>query len=487
MKDPTSAGALSPVATPRAFRGIPPSALLAAIACAAIGMVTPNALLSVLAVACVLVSVALLWRRGAPGLLAFMALYQGLEFFAPILLANFNGVDIGDGFPERRLATGLGLVGTVFLALGMRLGARGIDDSIGGKILEPTQLLSLRALLIWYGLFLVISMFSEYILFLVPGTRQLLAPIVDLRWVFIILVIWLAGWDGRARTAAALLVLFEFAIGFGGFFSRFSEVLFIALIVVVWIASFRGRQVLTPMTVVFVATTVSALAFWQSIKPEYRSFLNQGTGHQVVLVAPLERLHFIWNRLVDLSGDDLVAGLESGLVRLSYIEFFAQGIEQYPDITPYQGGRLWGEAVLHIVTPRLLFPEKPAVHDSERVREVLGINVAGHEEGTSVTIGYFGESYVDFGPVFMFVPIFLTGWLVGWGYRWIIRMSPNALLGCAMAMSALLNTVSGSNVKMLGGLVTSLFITGAVAYFFGDSLWRRISTPLIDRRRAASR
>jgi len=451
-----------------------------AAACVVLSLVTPNALLSILAVTCVLVTTVLLWRPGAPGLLAFIALFQCLEFIAPIILATFHGIDVGQYLAERRLATGLGLIGVVFLAIGMRIGAARTDDSIGAKVLEPTQLLSLHALLSWYGIFLVVSLFSEVILSLVPGTTQLLSPIVELRWIFLILIIWLAGWDGRARTPAALLILFEFAIGFGGFFSRFSKVLYLTLIVIVWIASVGRRQLLTPMTAMIVAATITALAVWQAVKPEYRAFLNKGTGEQEVLVEPAERLAFLWDRVGSISGDDLVAGLESGFERLSYIDYFALGVEQYPDMSPYLGGRLWGEAIRHIATPRLLFPDKPEIHDSERVREVLGISIAGQEEGASITIGYFGESYVDFGPVFMFVPIALVGWLAGWGYRWIIRKSPNALLGCAIAMNALMGVLSGTNVKMLGGLVTSLIINGLVAYYFGGEIWRRISRSPVD-------
>ena len=49
-----------------------------------------------------------------------------------------------------------------------------------------------------------------------------------------------------------------------------------------------------------------------------------------------------------------------------------------------------------------------------------GSRVAGTEEGTSIGIGYMAESYIDFGPIYMFVPILLLGVFYGLIYRYFI-------------------------------------------------------------------
>ncbi len=103
--------------------------------------------------------------------------------------------------------------------------------------------------------------------------------------------------------------------------------------------------------------------------------------------------------------------------------------------------------------PRFLFPDKPVLDDSERTRTYTGMNVAGMEQGTSIGIGYIGESYVDFGPVKMFAPIFLLGLLYGLIYRFFVTKTRYTLLWklhspfhvwCSIALRSKLRTSSSS-------------------------------------------
>src|SRR5204863_3861183 len=121
-----------------------------------------------------------------------------------------------------------------------------------------------------------------------------------------------------------------------------------------------------------------------------------------------------------------------------YVKFFALTIENVPANIPYENGTLWLGTVNHVLMPRFLFPNKPAIHDSERTRYYTGIKVAGPEEGTSIGIGYMAESYVDFGPVGMFVPILFLGMLYGLIYRFFVHRYPVKVVGFAMATSVLI-------------------------------------------------
>src|SRR5439155_11151925 len=80
------------------------------------------------------------------------------------------------------------------------------------------------------------------------------------------------------------------------------------------------------------------------------------------------------------------------------------------------------EAVEHILTPRVFFPDKPIVtSDSELVRRYAGVWVAGVEQNTSIAFGYAAESYVDFGVPMMFLPIAVFGFAMGLAYAALVR------------------------------------------------------------------
>jgi hypothetical protein len=81
---------------------------------------------------------------------------------------------------------------------------------------------------------------------------------------------------------------------------------------------------------------------------------------------------------------------------------------------PHENGAILSAALTHILTPRVLYHDKPNLpSDSAKVRRYAGVWVAGDRQHTSIAFGYVGESYVDFGVPGMFVPIFLFGLVVG--------------------------------------------------------------------------
>jgi hypothetical protein len=139
---------------------------------------------------------------------------------------------------------------------------------------------------------------------------------------------------------------------------------------------------------------------------------------------------------------------------------------------------LWWGAIQHVLMPRFLFPNKPAIHDSYRTRFYTRLHVAGPEEGTSVGIGYMGESYVDFGPVGMFTPIFLLGLFYGFIYRWFVQYYELKVIGFAIVTSIIIFGASAlevTNTKLVGGNLMCLIILGVFAKFGGHTLWKHIT------------
>ena len=119
--------------------------------------------------------------------------------------------------------------------------------------------------------------------------------------------------------------------------------------------------------------------------------------------------------------------------------------------------------------------------DSIRTRQYAGVNVAGAEEGASIGLGYMAESYVDFGPYLMFVPIFLLAVLFGLAYRYFVLRSGMGSWGYVIAFAmpfVSLHIFETSNVKLFGPLVSCSILFVPLDRFFGQSIkaWLRGGT-----------
>src|SRR5207247_92942 len=102
------------------------------------------------------------------------------------------------------------------------------------------------------------------------------------------------------------------------------------------------------------------------------------------------------------------------VARIDSIWQFSLVLERVPREIPHENGKLTSRAIKHVLTPRILFPNKPSLGtDSWLPIYYAGISVG---EGTSVGIGYMAEFYVDFGYPGMFLPLLAYGVMLGGFY-----------------------------------------------------------------------
>ena len=82
--------------------------------------------------------------------------------------------------------------------------------------------------------------------------------------------------------------------------------------------------------------------------------------------------------------------------------------------------------------------------------------VATAKMGTSWSLGFIAESYIDFGPVFMYIIIFMVGYFIGFFYSLIFIQSINLFWAYAMVLP-LFNKISCNGTpgsKILGWMIT---------------------------------
>jgi hypothetical protein len=159
---------------------------------------------------------------------------------------------------------------------------------------------------------------------------------------------------------------------------------------------------------------------WMSVRTEYR----QDFADELETASRSERLERVRSLAGGLSNQeasDFETTSQQLIERIWAIYYPARAIARVPEIVPYTNGQIIGAALRHLVTPRILFPDKPNLpSDSEMVRKYSDIEVAGAEKNTSIAFGYAAESYIDFGVPLMFVPVFLYGFFVGMAYRVVL-------------------------------------------------------------------
>ncbi|MDD2808223.1 hypothetical protein [Rhodoferax sp.] len=433
------------------------------------GVAGENSLLGLLAVSVLGAGIVLLWRPGVSPILLFVFGYQWLQVSIKVFQANLEGLPVDalsqlGGAIEGTIV--LSLFGLLVLAAGMRLGA-GPALPADAEVLRAD--VAGKSGMYWFRLYvtsLLIAMVAQVGARAVPGLSQPFLALASLKWAFYWAFTYatFSRQDGPRQVWLMVFAL-ELLLGFGAYFSDFKTILFMTIfgLVPAGVRLTAGR-VLGLATVAALTLTLGVV--WSAVKPEYRNFLSQGERAQVVSVGLGESIGFLLQLVDGLDGTALVQGANTLADRIAYVDIFARTIDYVPASMPHQNGAVWGDAVLRPFMPRLFFPEKTAINDSEFTNQFTGLGFSGASKGTSISIGYMGEAYIDFGYIAMLIPIFLLGLALGWFYKWMNNhLACRGLIGTGLATIVLYpaSQFETSITKLIGGLVVSLLIAWIVA------------------------
>ena len=442
------------------------------------GATTVNPLITVCSLLMLPVIPLLLWRLGEPPVLMFAAAMQWLQAAVGIFYHNSQR-DTLEGYfggPELGRAIWLSLGGVLAVTVGMRVALAGVKQRNASAFESEVREFPLERLVAAFVLLFVLSTAIRAVAGIVPGLTQPLLAATSLHWIPVMFLAQAVLAQRRGYGWLVLIVAFEFAIGSIGFFSGFKEVFF--LLAVVLLTAQAGLSQQRWLAICFVGVFIlAANCIWTAIKVDYRFFLNEGTGEQVATAPTAARIDKLVELLGELDQEKIENGFEQSMQRLSYVELFAHCMVTVPAELPYEHGALWLGAVQQVFTPRLLFPDKAPIHDSYRAQKYTGINWAGPEEGASIGLGYMAESYIDFGPVFMFAPIFLLGVFYGLIYRLFAYPKTGQLLGMALAVCILVFgacTIETSNIKLVGGNTMALLVMWLFKWQLGKPFMRFI-------------
>jgi hypothetical protein len=136
----------------------------------------------------------------------------------------------------------------------------------------------------------------------------------------------------------------------------------------------------------------------------------------------------------------------------------------------------YGAAIKHVLTPRVLFPDKAALDDSKITTALTGERIA---EDTSIGVGYITEAQVDFGFPGLLLPMLAIGFMVGLATEYYMTRPVPLLVRQAFATATSFHFFFfGADIdKVLGAFITA-WLAMALVLKFG---YPRIAMWLIRR------
>ena len=339
---------------------------------------------------------------------------------------------------------------------------RGIKMPSREKMHEVLSKYNTRRLYLFYIFFSIGSILLERYSLILPG-GQVLILLSHFKWAILSLIIFQSVVLNKGHEQLLLLICIEIILSFSGFWSSFKDY----LIIIVGTYLIFTQKISLKNTFFIVLTFclfLSLSVIWTFSKGEYRKYLTGGERSQYVVqnnqFKNLSKFFEIVQKdfLNHNFADNYSIGLENLIHRVSSIEFLGMTLQQVPTFKPHENGQILKDALGHILKPRILFPDKKAIYDSELTSKYTGRKFSGADEGVSFSLGTVAEAYIDFGKYYMLIPIFLFGLWIGWMYKYFIVNGYSIIWGLCLTAPFFRFASSFS-------LTTSKFLGWSVTYF----------------------
>ncbi|HEY4786115.1 MAG TPA: hypothetical protein VIH57_08695 [Bacteroidales bacterium] len=441
---------------------------------------TPNFFISILAYLFLPLAYKSIWRQGEPNPLFFGIAMQWLVCCIELVYCNFRGITLSEKFIEQgnvgvpellNITVILSLYGLLFFTLGLHIGIKKL------KLITPIPNqnlnISIKNLLIIYIVYyLVINLLGKYI-WAFPGLSQILLVFINFRWGLFFVLYYLCFKRNKYIILINLLLVFDIIQSSASFFaSSFLNVLLVAIMCVLALNKRFNlqTQIIGGILILF---TINTAIIWSAVKTDYRNFVSQGYTTQNVVVSKNEARNYLFNLIQNIDKNQYKKGIEITINRIGYIGYFSQTLAYVPYNVDFQYGKIYLNAVKFFLMPRLIFPNKPSIDDSEHVREFTGLFVSGRESATSISLGYMADAYIDFGPILMIIPIFLLGLCFGLSYTYFYNNAPSTIWRWIYTVPYIfMININGMNANKAVGV---LIINFVVLWIFNKFLVKRIN------------
>jgi len=274
---------------------------------------------------------------------------------------------------------------------------------------------------------------------------------------------------GQGRGALAAAIAVEILVGFTGFLADFRAV-FIYVAIAALAARIRWSGVTTIAALAWLAVLLVLALFWTSVKFEYRDYVTGSVDTQQIQVPLEERMAYLGDKALNIGDTKWGETSYVLLARFAYIDIFGQVIGVDRGTREPVAARQWKEALAHVFQPRFLFPGKAVLSDSEVFIRLARSDPAEQVRlGTSISVGYMAENYVDLGFPGMLAGIFAYGLLLAGVARYFMTRQLPWMLREAIVMGLAYNVASTgmemSLPKLMGATVMFFLVWSLMAKF----------------------
>ena len=416
---------------------------------------------------------AMFWTRRQPAVLFWALLHQWLQVNIALIYANFTGQDFTELFRYRENAWNaywLGMTGWLAFSLGLWCMTRKAShDSIENwaRQLNPEKCLKL------YASFLAINIILPYLP--LRGLGQLLIALSMLKWGFFYLFFAASMTSGRYKKILILLIIIEILYSLFSIFSEFKSILIMPLVLLP--AFFKDRiglkKILLGAVIGSILLTLGLI--WTAVKSDYREFLSGGQKGQVINVNRDEAMAELGKLIASTDSEKIANAIPDMVSRISYLDFLSGTISNVPQNLPHEDGEITKKAITHMLTPRILFPDKEEIHDSLHTNKYVGEYVADYLT-TSISIGYIGDLYIDFGYLAP-VAVFLDGLLIGFLFRFIFQQDKEAGWGLFLTIPLffIVYLFETALIRQISMVVTYTLVILAVSKFVLPGIKRSVA------------
>jgi hypothetical protein len=416
---------------------------------------------------CLLTLAATVWLLGgkqACPVLVWLLAFAWLQIVADVLVHDLEGWVVFDSANHVQ-AILWGLSAILALALGMRLGSTRLGGWTSHSLIgvgsgsvnrNESDAFNMHRIVACYFGSLALVQILTYVAQSIPDLMQPVYALIPLKYVCIYVLAAKCFESDRGYKWLILVSLVEMVIGLTGYFSGYKEAFIVMLIALAAV-----RRPLNVSKWIFAGTIAIAVVWaslvWTAVKDEYRT--------KVFNTAIEERIGWMAQRFIGDTSINYGDASRVLLKRIAYIDFFARVLKRDQVGLLPDSYNFYGAAVEHTLTPRILFPDKAFLDDSRITTELIGTRIP---EGTSVSVGFVTQAYVDFGFPLMLVPMVLIGFMMGWVAKYFMTRPAPLIIREAFTTATLFLTFKfEANIdKALGGFIVDCLVM-SVAMRFG--------------------
>ncbi len=398
-----------------------------------------------------------LWKPYTPPVLLFFILFHWIQVFASILYADFmeQTIDVLFESSDTEFLFMMTFIQLIIIAFFLQFFVMsGLKRLINLEVLKAEAAkINTRNVIIGYFVSLALLPVFSSLFKNNSSALQLLASFSIIKYLFtglLIFILLLKKTDNRWLIIGILIL--DFILSFASFFSDFKTILIMVIMIYYTVNPYLRKTAAYKMLPV-VITLIAFFSFWSFIKGEYREFLNQGARQQVVNVSNTEALTYLFNRLGDFNTASLREGLTLFIHRSQYMERYSEVYARVPSTVPHQDGADLAQAVEFLLIPRFINEDKGMKDASQRTSYYTGKKFSTAAQGTSISMGYFCDLYIDYGLYLMIIPLLVFMAIIGYVYKSIIKLrNYNMLFIYALLVGTFLTlgTFESDSIYFLG-------------------------------------